>query len=97
MYKILNKREYEKDGETKTYWATVGRGFDAKNGIVIRLDAVPTNWDGSLYLVEDKPKEDTQAKGSWEQQGQKFAAKKADVAPVEVQDEPIDMSEIPFN
>lgn len=82
MYKVIYKKEYEKDGETKTYWPTVGRGFDAKNGIILRIDAVPTNWDGSLYIVEDKPKEDTQTK--------------KDVAPAEVSDEPVDLSSIPF-
>lgn len=97
MYKVIYKKEYEKDGETKTYWPTIGRGFDAKNGLVLRIDAIPTNWDGSLYIVEDKPKEDTQ--GAWEQQRQKFAEKK-DVAPTEVksQDEVDDemLKSIPF-
>jgi len=41
---------------------------------------------------EFKPKEPTG--GSWEQQRQKFAAKK-DVAPTDVEDE-VDLSEIPF-
>lgn len=97
MYKIIYKKEYEKDGETKTYWPTVGRGFDAKNGIILRIDAVPTNWDGSLYIVEDKPKEDSQTKTapSWEAQREKFAKK--DEVVTEVSDEPIDLSSIPFN
>ena len=94
MYKVIYKKEYEKDGETKTYWPTVGRGFDAKNGIILRIDAVPTNWDGALYIVEDKPKEDSQTKNSsWEAQREKFAKKEEVVA--DVPDE-VDLSEIPF-
>ena len=99
MYKVIYKKEYEKDGETKTYWPTVGRGFDAKNGLVLRIDAIPTNWDGSLYIVEDKPKEDTQtqSKGSWEQQREKFA-KKDEVATDVPSQEDIDAEilNIPF-
>lgn len=94
MYKVIYKKEYEKDGETKTYWPTVGRGFDAKNGLVLRIDAIPTNWDGSLYIVEDKPKEDTQTKGAWEQQRQKFEAKKDEVV-TDVPDE-VSLEDIPF-
>jgi len=96
MYKVIYKKEWEKDGETKTYWPTIGRGFDAKNGIVLRIDAIPTNWDGALYVVTDEPKEVSQekSKGSWEQQREKFAAKK-DVAPETVEDE-VDLSEVPY-
>lgn len=44
-------------------------------------------------VSELQPKE--QSGGSWEQQRQKFAAKK-DVAPTEVSDEPISLEDIPF-
>ena len=45
-------------------------------------------------VSEFQPKEQTG--GSWEQQRQKFEAKKADVAPTEVSDNEVDLSEIPF-
>ena len=44
-------------------------------------------------VSEFQPKEQTG--GSWEQQRQKFEAKK-DVAPTEVSDDEVDLSEIPY-
>ena len=48
-------------------------------------------------VSEFQPREESgsTAAPSWEAQRQKFAAKK-DVAPATVEDEPIDLSEIPF-
>ena len=59
-----------------------------------------TSKNGNNFLSgkvdEFKPKEQTTAAPSWEAQRQKFAAKK-DEPLTEVSDEPIDLSEIPFN
>ena len=51
---------YEKDGETKKRYATIGAVLETKNGgQMIKLDTLPVSWDGFAYLNEpyekDKP------------------------------------------
>ena len=72
--------EYEKDGETKKRYTTIGAVLETKKGgQMIKLDVIPTNWDGFAYLNEpyekDKPK---------------------DIAPTDISDEPISLENIPF-
>lgn len=43
---------YEKDGEEKKRYATVGALFEGDKGMVCKLDLIPTNpaWDGTLFF-----------------------------------------------
>ena len=89
---------YETDKKTEKSPEYTGTFTDI-NGKEWRIAAWErTSKSGKNFLSgkvdEFKPKEQTTAP-SWEAQRQKFAAKK-DVAPATVEDEPIDLSEIPF-
>lgn len=51
-------REYEKDGEKKAYFQTIGSAWIDGDQISINLDVVPLNWDGKAFLnkpLEKKP------------------------------------------
>lgn len=51
--------EYEKGGETKNRYATLGAVIETKNGgLMMKLDTVPVNWDGLAYLNEPYKKDD---------------------------------------
>lgn len=51
--------EYEKDGETKNRYATLGAVIETKNGgLMMKLDTVPVNWDGVAYFNEPYRKDD---------------------------------------
>jgi len=43
---------YEKDGQQKARYATVGALFEGQKGMVAKLDLLPTNpeWDGTLFF-----------------------------------------------
>jgi len=43
---------YEKNGEQKNRYATVGAVFEGSKGMVAKLDLIPTNpeWDGTLFF-----------------------------------------------
>lgn len=44
---------YKKDGVDKTRYIDIGSIIDGKNGgFVMKLDAVPTGWDGWAILAE---------------------------------------------
>lgn len=51
---------YEKDGETKKRYQTIGAVFDTKNGQMLKLEAVPIGWDGWAYLNEPQQREQQQ-------------------------------------
>lgn len=59
LYDIRAKiGEYEKDGETKARYMTIGAVLETKNGgKMIKIDVIPTNWDGFAYLNEPYDKE----------------------------------------
>lgn len=78
-------RTYQKDGETKNVYITVGTAWVSEHGskISIALDSVPVSpeWDGKLYI--NKPYEPK----TEQPQRDKIA---------EVTDEPISLDGIPF-
>jgi len=45
---------YEKNGEQKARYATVGAVFEGPKGMVAKLDLLPTNpeWDGTLFFSD---------------------------------------------
>lgn len=84
IYDIRAKTgEYEKDGETKTRYATIGAVIETKNGgKMIKLDTMPMNWDGFAYLNEPYEKEEPK--------------QTKDVVIDDIDDKPVDLSQIPF-
>lgn len=84
-------REYKKEGETKRVYATIGSLWTDDDGKPqsIQLDLTPVNWDGKAFVSEpydkDRPMKQHEA-----------LEKTRDVAPNDIDDKPIDLSEIPF-
>ena len=70
-------------GEEKNVYATIGTAWIGEKTNSIQLDTVPVNWDGKAFLNEPYERD-------------KQAPKK-DVVPTDIDDEPIDLSAIPFN
>lgn len=54
LYDIRAKiGEYEKDGETKGRYVTIGAVVQTKAGAkMIKLDTIPVSWEGFAYLSE---------------------------------------------
>lgn len=54
LYDIRAKiGEYEKDGETKSRYSTIGAVLETKNGgMMIKIDSIPVGWEGFAYLNE---------------------------------------------
>ena len=72
--------EYEKDGETKKRYTTIGAVLETKSGgMMIKLDVLPTNWEGLAYLNEPLPPKGSTSDNS-----------------TDIPDEAIDMSSLPF-
>lgn len=47
-YNVSTPREYEQNGEKKTFWTNVGSGFETESGMMVYLDALPVN--GKLFI-----------------------------------------------
>lgn len=49
---------YQKDGVEKTRWLKIGTVMETKKGgLAMKLDSIPTGWDGWAMLNEPRPKE----------------------------------------
>jgi len=57
-------REYEKDGQTKSVYATIGSAEVSDHGSVIKvyLDTLPLKFDGRLYINKPYEKKDDYSK-----------------------------------
>jgi hypothetical protein len=45
--------QYAKETEEKTRWPVVGRAFEDKKRITVKLDSLPLGeWDGRLFLYD---------------------------------------------
>lgn len=92
---VFSTGEYEKDGETKKRWAKAGAVFrdDETGSMSVKLEAVPVSpdWSGWMRIfVKD-------GKRSHEPMTQAQALNGGkDVVPDDIDDKPIDLSEIPF-
>lgn len=87
-------RTYEKDGETKNFYQTVGTAWVSEHGskISLQLEALPINkeWDGRLYI--NKPYEPKDKDLTHE-----FNKIVTDKLPDDKEvDKPVDLSKIPF-
>lgn len=52
----------DRDGKEKSRYLTVGSVLETKNGLMLKLDSIPVEWDGWAYLNDPKPKEQTPRK-----------------------------------
>ena len=82
---------YEKNGETKKRYATIGNLWTDEDGKPqsIVLETVPVNWEGKAYVSEpyqkDRPLRQDEA-----------LSKAQDVVIEDIDNKPIDLSDIPF-
>lgn len=57
-------------GQEKSRYLTIGAVIETRNGLMLKLDAVPVGWEGFAYLNEPKAKEggqQTQQRGQGRQ------------------------------
>jgi len=52
----------DRDGINKKRYLNIGAVIETKNGLSMKLEAVPVGWDGWAYLNEPKPREDAPAR-----------------------------------
>lgn len=50
----------DQQGVKKTKYLDIGAVFDGQNGLSMKLDAIPTNWDGFAFLAEPQPRQGQQ-------------------------------------
>lgn len=50
----------DQQGVKKTKYLDIGAVFDGQNGLSMKLDAIPTNWDGFAFLAEPQPRQQGQ-------------------------------------
>ena len=55
-----------KDGEEKNRYTKLGAILDGKNGLILKIEAIPVGWDGWAYLNEPQEKDGKPAKESRE-------------------------------
>lgn len=48
----------DRDGNEKSRYLNIGAVINTKNGLMLKLEAVPIGWDGWAYLNQPKPRED---------------------------------------
>lgn len=48
----------DNEGNEKSRYVDMGVVMETKNGPMLKLEAVPLNWDGWAYLNDPKPKEE---------------------------------------
>lgn len=46
------------DGQEKQRWIKCGVVIDSKNGLSLKLESIPVNFDGWLSFFEPKPREE---------------------------------------
>lgn len=51
----------DSSGQEKSRYQTIGAVIEGKNGLMLKLEAVPIGWDGWAYLNDPKPREAQQA------------------------------------
>ena len=51
----------DNNGAEKSRYQTLGSVIETKNGLMLKLEAVPIGWDGWAYLNDPKPREGQQA------------------------------------
>lgn len=79
-------------GEDKNVYATIGTAWVSEHGskISLQIETTPVNWDGRAFINKPYEKKDeplAQAQALYDGK---------DVVPLDIDDKPIDLSEIPF-
>lgn len=44
-------------GNEKTRYVDVGVIIETRNGLMLKAEAIPVNWDGTAFLNDPKPKQ----------------------------------------
>jgi hypothetical protein len=47
----------DSSGQEKSRYQTIGAVIESRNGLMLKLEAVPIGWDGWAYLNKPKPKD----------------------------------------
>lgn len=50
-----------RDGQEKSRYLKIGVVIETKNGPMLKLEAIPTGWDGFAYLNEPREREEKQS------------------------------------
>jgi hypothetical protein len=50
----------DNSGKEKSRYLNIGSVIETKNGLMLKLEAVPVGWDGWAYLNDPKPREESQ-------------------------------------
>ena len=58
----------DQNGQEKSRYQTLGVVIESKNGLMLKLEAIPIGWDGWAYLNDPKPREGQQAPQQRQQQ-----------------------------
>jgi hypothetical protein len=61
--------EYEKDGQTKTKWIDIGVVLETQKGFMMKLDCIPTGWDGVAFLADPEKKPQGSSRGQYGPRG----------------------------
>lgn len=48
----------DKNGDEKNRYLTIGAIINTRAGLLLKLDAIPTNWEGFAYLNEPKARDE---------------------------------------
>lgn len=96
-HNIVHKKVYEINGQEKVVWVRVGVLIEKDSGYSIKLDYVPTQFDGWLAAYPDEKKDVTDASGYQKAKAtaQEIKSRQVDTV-ADVTDDPIDLSSIPF-
>ncbi|QGH72741.1 MAG: single-stranded DNA-binding protein [Podoviridae sp. ctQNx1] len=66
-FNVVHGEKYQQNGQEKTRYTTIGKVIEGRNGgYQLKLDMIPTNWDGWAALFEP----DQQNQQPQRQQGQ---------------------------
>lgn len=63
----------DNSGQEKNRYQTIGAVIEGKNGLMLKLEAVPIGWDGWAYLNDPKPREGAAPAPAQRQQQQRQA------------------------
>lgn len=58
---VTGKYTDNNTGQEKNRYMTIGAVIEGRNGLMLKLEAVPVGWDGWAYLNEPKPRDGQQS------------------------------------
>lgn len=70
-FNVVYGEKYQQNGQEKTRWVTIGKVLEGRNGgYQLKLDMIPTNWDGWAALFEPDQQQGQGQQRQQVQQGQ---------------------------